>query len=511
MRRSTVALRACKGLAFMAGGTALLLVWAIAIFGQDTARSRKSAGAGSPFPRLPGAVSKAPEWLGSDAPFDVAKFFAAPPRDRNAAPLYLDAFFEFGSDVESCFPEGAERDRRRQAAQERSKRYSDVSQSLYNDPNSVPIATVDEVIKLYDAGFRKLAEAQRRERCVFETGVGLMALLPHVQEARTVTRIASLRVQRAVQRGDFDAAIRDVETVLRLTRDLQPRGPMICQLVVAAITQVVGVTMVPTILAAPGLQSEHCDRLLKVIVAHDAKSTDGYSESLRADYVMARLSLRDLVKNQRVLAKDMKLKPGDSVVKAVLSLGGPSPGPQGTPDDLDARVARTSAAELSRREREVGRHYRALLALDGVPYSARLEKIAATSAAQGDEPLAQVLKGLMHPDTVVALARAVSRATATLRATECLVALRRWQLSHRGLPPDLGTVVKGTVLKSLPIDPYDGKPMRLVVLDGQPVIYSVGRDGQDDGGRKDSKLDMQAGDLLYRLPPVEERRGIRPV
>ena len=61
-------------------------------------------------------------------------------------------------------------------------------------------------------------------------------------------------------------------------------------------------------------------------------------------------------------------------------------------------------------------------------------------------------------------------------------------------------------MKTVPLDPYDGKAMRLAVLDGKPVIYSVGRDGRDDGGQKDSKLDMQPGDLIYRLPQAEARR-----
>jgi hypothetical protein len=64
-------------------------------------------------------------------------------------------------------------------------------------------------------------------------------LLPHIQAARQVTRIESLRVRRKLDRGDFDGAIRDVETVLRLARDVQPRGAVINQLVVTAINHVV--------------------------------------------------------------------------------------------------------------------------------------------------------------------------------------------------------------------------------------------------------------------------------
>jgi hypothetical protein len=507
-----VAHTASQQLAFVTVAAAAVLIAGIAIFGQAAAQSPVNHQEGSAYPRLPGAVTKAPEWLVSDAPFDAAKFFAALPREHNAAPLYLDALFEFGSEVESCFPEGPERDRRHQVARDRSERYKEVVNQLRGDPNSVPIDKLDEVIKLYDVGFRKLAGAQRREQCVFETGsIGNWPLIPHVQESRTVAWIASLRVQRAVERGDFNAAIDDVETVLRLTRDLRPRGGTISQLVAAAILRIVCVNLITPILGAPGVRDEHCDRLLKVLAAHDSKSSDGYAEALRADYVMNRGVLRDLVKNQRGLAEQLRLNPGDPVVASVL---GPAVLVRGTPimaDKLDALVALTTPAELSRRERELGQFYRVLLALDNVPYAARVEKIAAMNSLQGNEPLARVLRALTVPPAWQAFAQGISLATATQRATECLVALRRWQLSRRGLPSDLATVFKGTALKTLPIDPYDGKPMRLVVLDGHAVIYSVGKDGHDDGGLKDSKLDTQPGDLIFRMPPVEESRGIRPV
>jgi hypothetical protein len=48
--------------------------------------------------------------------------------------------------------------------------------------------------------------------------------------------------------------------------------------------------------------------------------------------------------------------------------------------------------------------------------------------------------------------------------------------------------------------------MRLTWINGQPVVYSVGRDGKDDGGQIDSDRDQRpAGDLIYRLlPPVNQ-------
>ncbi|MGP0065388.1 MAG: hypothetical protein ACLQGP_17520 [Isosphaeraceae bacterium] len=490
-------------------GVAILAMFGgIAAIAQDTARSGNRTGAGGPYPRLPGAITKAPDWIGTDTPFDVARFFAAPPRDRNAAPLYLDAFFEFGAETAACFPEGPERDRRLRAVKDRQNRYMELVEPLSRDPKSVPASSIDAVIRLYDVGFRKIAEAQRRDRCVFESSQGDTIMPVHLDGARQFTRITSLRIGRDADRREFDAAAKEIQAVLRVARDLQPRGTFLAQLVTAALDQVVCADVAAKILASPGLRVEDCDRLLKVFLAHEASSSDGYAEGLRADYVAFRITVQDLARHQRELARQLGVKPGQSVVKAVLAIRVPGLNVS-LPDDIDARIARTSPADLSRRVGEWNRYYRSLLELDGIPYGARLARIAATRPPRGDDALSLVVRAMppMADGMLVSLAQGISRATASLRATECLIALRRWQLAHRGLPRALAVVVKEAGLKAIPTDPYDGKPIRLAVIDGQPVIYSVGRDGRDDGGLKDSNRDMQpTGDLIYRLPAVEARR-----
>src|SRR5580765_419919 len=47
------------------------------------------------YPSLPGAVRECPEWLKKNVPFDVVEWFAVVPLEENAAPLYLDALYEF--------------------------------------------------------------------------------------------------------------------------------------------------------------------------------------------------------------------------------------------------------------------------------------------------------------------------------------------------------------------------------------------------------------------------------
>src|SRR5262249_38391797 len=153
------------------------------------------------------------------------------------------------------------------------------------------------------------------------------------------------------------------------------------------------------------------------------------------EYISIRATLRDLVQNQAELARQLKLKPGESVFKTVAGpmIGnlawmkpGASPGRDETskplPDDVDVKVARTTPAEMSRLPREVNEAFRALLRLDGVPCAERIAKIAALKTPGRDDPLSRLVEAMLVSSTP--FVRAVARGTATLHATECLVALR---------------------------------------------------------------------------------------
>ena len=62
------------------------------------------------------------------------------------------------------------------------------------------------------------------------------------------------------------------------------------------------------------------------------------------------------------------------------------------------------------------------------------------------------------------------------------IALKRFQLAHGPWPETLGELAP-KFLPSVPIDPYDGKPLKYHSnADGTFLLYSVGDDGVDDGG-----------------------------
>ena len=171
----------------------------------------------APSPSLPGAVANAPPWLDNPAPFDLAAIFTAPRPEENAAPRYLEALFEFGPEVEVCFPEGPDRESRKRAVDQRLGRFWPVFQSWNKDPNSVRAANIDALVSEFDTGFRKLDWAQQRPRCVFQTGIGVTARIPHAQVVGHIARVARLKVRRELERDELDACIRDIGRMLRLS------------------------------------------------------------------------------------------------------------------------------------------------------------------------------------------------------------------------------------------------------------------------------------------------------
>ncbi len=472
MRRSALGRRIVKWSYSCAFAASLALLGAIAVLGQDDPRrSRMQPDADGPYPRLPGAVVNAPDWIGTDVPFDVARFFASVPRDRNAAPLYLDALFEFGTNVAACFPEGPERDRRSQAAEDRTRRHVELVTALRNDPEGVPPEAIDAVIALYETGFRKLALAQRRDRCVFETSLGPEEVLCHDRASGQVVRIAVLRTCRAVDRGEYDAAIRDVEVVLRLVRDKRPRGFMYTQSSLAAITQRVCVEIIKPILAGPRLRVEHCDRLLKVLLDFFC-CVQRLCRGTPRSGLFARSKLREFARQQ------------------------PQGTPQAAPDDLARAVG------------DMNDYYRTLLGLDGVPYAQRLQKIVTLKIPKGDDTYSQVVRTIRDAVELASFTQQIGRMNASLHASECMIVMRRRSLSEASrLASRLAVPVKDAGLKAIP-DRSLRRPADESGPAREPRRWSTrwARTVAMMEGLKDSHFDTQPGDLLYRMPPVQARR-----
>ncbi len=89
------------------------------------------------------------------------------------------------------------------------------------------------------------------------------------------------------------------------------------------------------------------------------------------------------------------------------------------------------------------------------------------------------------------------------RVVVAAIALKRFQLKHGKWPETLGELIP-EFLPSVPIDPYDGKPLKYHPnSDGTFLLYSVGEDGKDDGG--DPTNAASSGSSLYwQLPTARD-------
>lgn len=487
---------------------------------------------------LPDALTEPPTWNDANPPFDLSEFFQVPPVEENAASLYLEAFAEFDSDemlklklgpnVELPGPEQAKFKRLQAMFRQRGDEYDQFYEVWEKDPQSVDSAAVDTWLANYDTGFEKLAAAQQRSKCVFQAGLSFHALIPHVQVVRQVGRVGLWRTRRDYQRGDLQRPLQDIKILLRLTRDLRVRGVLVTQLVANAVDGS-GCKQVLTILNAPGIGVEHCDQLLALLTEHETKRIDAFLEGNRTEYIGFRQALHDL--QHRTGSFDPQFMRGE------LGLSGDVTSPMAcielTTSLTDIELINNSSQDLAewaasakgtllpsawrggkmlsdedyaQEVDTLNRCYKSILALADQPNFWQMGDAEVKAAlASLYEPLRKTTLAVFLVPAEESVIWAIRRGDAFLRGTQCLVALRRWQLEHAAPPPDIETLVKAAGMPGVPLDPYSDQPLRMGSVMGMPVIYSVGPDGQDDKAQVEWNFDpREPGDFIFQLEKLPQ-------
>ncbi len=84
------------------------------------------------------------------------------------------------------------------------------------------------------------------------------------------------------------------------------------------------------------------------------------------------------------------------------------------------------------------------------------------------------------------------------------LAVERFRLDRGRLPGQLQELTP-QFLEAIPMDPFDGAPLRYRRLDRGYVIYSVGADGHDDRGREPPEHRKLSDKTSYDLTFTVER------
>ena len=90
---------------------------------------------------------------------------------------------------------------------------------------------------------------------------------------------------------------------------------------------------------------------------------------------------------------------------------------------------------------------------------------------------------------------------AEFRAAKVTLAIERLRLANNKLPESLKEMVPD-YLDSVPLDPYDGKEIKYKKLAKGFVVYSIGKDLNDDGGNEDPR---DKSDSTYDITFIVEK------
>jgi hypothetical protein len=117
---------------------------------------------------------------------------------------------------------------------------------------------------------------------------------------------------------------------------------------------------------------------------------------------------------------------------------------------------------------------------------------------------AMITRGLLP--AVSKMGEAFRRERATLRCMTVALAAERYRQDKKAWPDNIDQLCP-QFLAAVPLDPFDGKPLRYRRVQDGVVIYSVGQDVTDNGGNLDRDRPTSPGvDFGFRLWDVNKRR-----
>ncbi len=145
------------------------------------------------------------------------------------------------------------------------------------------------------------------------------------------------------------------------------------------------------------------------------------------------------------------------------------------------------------------------VAIAQMPSSEQAQVERQFELAVRDLPKSAILTRLLLPN-LTKLGEASRRKHACIRCISAALAAECYRQTHKHWPDSLDQLCP-QFLSAVPLDPFDGSPLRYRRLKDGAMIYSVGNDRVDDGGNLDPEHITQPNvDVGYRLWDVSKRR-----
>lgn len=334
-------------------------------------------------------------------------------------------------------------------------------------------AKLREFLEAQTPTMRLLRQASEKPGCCFDhawADPGIDVLLPGLVSIRAGSRLLALDARSRAAAGDFRTALADTNAMFAMAEHAGSEPALL------------------GVMVAAGMDHMACMTLEAVLTSGEASANE-----------LALLDVADTVSYQRLFARALWME--EAVVIATYC-------------DYGATFRYTEMLNRPRLWWEgkfLAPLYRVFMFDDDL---ASYREILKKCRGLAGQPYYQVsqrwqsfqgrldgrTRGLLTNLMVPAIYRAAERAAeadARRRLAQLAVAVSRHRAAENQFPDTLADLVP-EFLPAVPLDPFDGSPLRVKRTDQELVLYSVGPDGADDDG---APFDGQkrTGDLTFRL------------
>ncbi len=319
--------------------------------------------------------------------------------------------------------------------------------------NAVPLAQIHAALE------------RPRSRYPVNLQAGAALSFSHLAPAKQVAQQLASEARFAAETGDPERAATALLATLRTARTLEEE-PLLISYLVRLADNAIAIDATQAVISRGPLSESGLHRLQQAFVA--AESTNHLARAIAGE---------------RCLILDALNQPALKMFTAFAAPGNSSP--QLFPM-IFARLYDLSGLKGD----DLGFCLDRLDDLANGVARPRSEAIAPQQELQAQIDSLSSWRGRLRPlsrQTLPAFVKVLGkdlRSVATLRCAQTALAIERWRLAHGGsLPPSLNALVP-EYLAAVPEDPMDGKPLKYRVLSPGYVVYSLGEDGTDDGGKE---------------------------
>jgi hypothetical protein len=312
----------------------------------------------------------------------------------------------------------------------------------------------------------------------------LSTSLQHVQQARDVAYLLRKDVLVRAREEDIEGALESAQASVVVGRSIGDEPMVVSQLVRMACDNAAANNLERTL--AQGEASEPAlSRFQRLLAAEEG--TSFLVPALRGERGGYDVLLRN-VEDGKVSFRQIRTAIGEGLSSSF----------EETLESL------TASSEALRAHPVVLRMHSEAIKIAEMPTEQQLDLFNAQhQLARSSEP--PRLARLLFP-AARKWAESDIRTHATLRCAIAALAAERFRLANKCWPKDLQELVP-TYLKQVPLDPYDGKPLRMRMVEDGLAIYSIGPDLQDNGGVINRRQPLAPGtDIVFRLWNVADRR-----